>query len=196
MKHPIVLIIPALMLCEYYLAIIRYILRERNYGNHVKIGPYKLNPAVQSRVNRRRKWFNIRHLILTALVTLFAIFFSEDFVDIPAGVKIGIFGGVVVFFSAVIGMYLSDILIFRYSIKHPDEISGEIQVSSKRVLKSLQYQTIAGLFPFLIVIIFVRTPFTIGGLAGLVFYQLFFSVAIGEHEKQKGKEANSNQTIE
>ena len=179
MKHPIVLFVPVLMLCDYFLTIAGYILRERSYGKHFKTEQYELNPYFQSDVNNK-KWFNIRHLIWVIIGTLGFIFFiqlPENFVS--TGGKMYLLGMFIVTYSMVTARHLSNILLFLYSIKHPGELSGEVHMSYRFGLRLSQCNFLTYLFPLLIVAVYIRHPFLTGGLVGIVILWLVHSVWLG-----------------
>lgn len=47
MKHPEVLILPVLMIADYYLTILGSILYSQGYGKHIRFEHYELNPVWQ-----------------------------------------------------------------------------------------------------------------------------------------------------
>jgi len=64
MHHPESLLIPVLMLCDYWLTVAGARAREGAYAEHFKTRHYELNPLWQKAIARKR-WFNLRHLGLT-----------------------------------------------------------------------------------------------------------------------------------
>lgn len=190
MKHPVVLIIPVLMLCDYYLTIIGGILHERGYGRHIKIEQYVLNPIWQSNA-KKPKWFNVRHLILFIPMSLFLIYASEA-INVPSSIEMFIFGLLVMHFSAIIGRHFSNILIFRHAIKHPEEISGQTQLSHKMVSKISQYQILLALCPFAAIALFVQTPFVLGGFCGILNYFVLHSIWLGMYKRRLKKHKSPN----
>ena len=195
MKHPIALIIPVLMLCDYYLTIVGSILCRRGYGKHIKAEQYELNPAWQSSINKR-KWFSARFFISVALVTLFAVFISEAGDALITGLGDFFVAMLIVLFSALIGRHLSNILIFRYVIKHPEEISGETHLGQKMLLKMSQYHILLALCPFIVVALYVQAPFVLGGLSGLLLLWAIHRTWLSKYKRQLEKQGDSSRPVE
>src|SRR5262245_6019846 len=61
MLHPEVLLVPVLMVLDYYLTLYGAHLAEQSYRRHFKTEHYELNPIWQRAVARRR-WINLWHL--------------------------------------------------------------------------------------------------------------------------------------
>jgi hypothetical protein len=101
-----------------------------------------------------------------------------------------------VLFSAVIGRHLSNILIFRYVIKHPEEISGETSMSHKMILKMSQYYVLLVLCPFMVIAVFVRNPFVLGGLSGLLLLWPIHSTWLRKHKRHLKKQSDSSRAAE
>ncbi|MHC4461098.1 MAG: hypothetical protein ACYS6W_04230 [Planctomycetota bacterium] len=195
MKHPIALIIPVLVLCDYYLTIVGSILCRRGYGKHIKAEQYELNPRWQSSINKR-KWFNARYIILVALITLLAVFICEVGDALITGLGDFFVALLMVLFSALIGRHLSNILIFRYVIKHPEGISGETLLSQKMLLKMSQYNVLLALCPFIVVALCVRIPFILGSLSGLLLFWAIHWIWLRRHKRQLEKQIDCSRAVE
>lgn len=195
MKHPIALIIPVLMLCDYYLTIVGSILCRRGYDKHIKAEQYELNPAWQSSINKR-KWFNTRYLMLVALVTLLAVFISETGDVLINGLGDFFVAMLIVLFSTIIGRHLSNILIFRYVVKHPEEMSGEVHLGQKMVLKMSQYHVLLALCPFIVVALYVQAPFVLGGLSGLLLFWAIHWSWLSKYKRQLEKQGDYSRPVE
>jgi uncharacterized membrane protein len=167
MRYPIVLLIPVLMLVDYYLTIAGVILYRRKYGQHYKLPQYELNPIWQSDIGKQR-WINLRFLVIVLVVTVLFILLgqmvspenSEAF-QIPLGMLFTIYG-------LIIGRHLSNILIFRYAAKHPSAMTGELRITQEMALKLSQYSTVMVALPVLAITLATRTPFAWGSLTGII----------------------------
>lgn len=181
MKYPVVLVIPVLMLLDYYLTLVAAILHERGYGEHMKIVQYELNPTWQASVKKRR-WLNLRHLALVVLVTGIMLLVSEKVSAWPAKMLIS---AVVAVFAAVVGRHLSSVLTFRYVLKNPDDVRGTVSLSHRFVLRSSQNQVLILLCPFAAMLLFVRGPYTVGGVVGMTALFLVHNDWLKKHLKQR-----------
>ncbi len=166
MNHPELMAVPALMLADYALTILGAKKSATVYRNHFTTPSYELNPLWRSSVDQIR-WFNPRHLalvtIFTALLILVdrtALLESQVF-EFVLGMLFGAFG-------AVCGRHLANLMIFGYLNRNPQEISGQVQMSMKLVLKMSQYSYISLIPLFLIVAILAPSPHTGGVFLGLV----------------------------
>src|SRR6266704_948317 len=124
MKHPQIILLPLLMLSDYLLTVLGAIQKEKGYSYHFKAQHYELNPVWQESIGRKR-WLNPRHLLLTLLVSC-GLTGILEFGDFPVPFAEAMFGCLFVFFGALIGRHLCNILIFRRFAQRPDEISGQV----------------------------------------------------------------------
>ena len=76
MKHPEVLLLPAMMIADYYLTIWASILRSRKYGHQVNVPHYEMNPFLRKDIEQRR-WLNRTHLLMMTAATTTIIWLSE-----------------------------------------------------------------------------------------------------------------------
>ena len=152
------------MLADYTLTILGAKSSAVVYRNHFTTPTYVLNPLWRKSVDQIR-WFNPRHTLLVALVTVLLVVVDRaalpyDLFELPLGMLFGAFG-------AVCGRHLTSLLLFRYFNRHPNEISGQVQLSLKLLLKISQYNYI-GLIPiFTIIVVLVPNLYTGGVLLGL-----------------------------
>lgn len=167
MRYPIVLLIPVLMLLDYYLTIAGVILYRRKYGHHYKLPQYELNPIWQSDIGSKR-WINLRFLAIVLAVTVLFILLGQmagpeisEVLQIPLGMLFTIY-------ALVIGRHLSNILIFRYAEKHPSAMTGELRITQEMALKLSQYSTVMVGLPVLAITLATRTPFAWGSLIGVI----------------------------
>jgi acetolactate synthase-1/2/3 large subunit len=66
-NHPESLLVPALMLTDYWLTVAGARLRDSGYASHFKTPSYELNPLWQKTIAGKR-WLNGKHLALTVIV--------------------------------------------------------------------------------------------------------------------------------
>jgi len=111
MNYPEIFLLPVLMFADYFLTVAGNIQRDKKYSEHFKVEHYELNPIWQKSI-AEKKWFNVRHILLTISVTAILAGLLE-FGDLPDGLVQVISGAWVVLFSIVIGRHLSNILIFE-----------------------------------------------------------------------------------
>jgi hypothetical protein len=125
MNHPEVFIIPVMMLADHFLTVWGAILSEKKYRQHFKIEHYELNPLWQKNI-ASKKWFNPRHLIMVAIITLFCFLWSTGWKD-PDMVAEGLFGFLTVLFGSIIGGHLANIFIFCMSIVIPNPSKAKLR---------------------------------------------------------------------
>jgi hypothetical protein len=166
MKNPEILLLPIMMFSDYFLTVFGAIQKEIKYDDHFKAQHYELNPIWQKQISQK-KWFNPRHILLTVLVSGVLAGLIE-FGNIPAFVVQGLLGCVFVLFGMIIGRHLSNIMVFRYLVKKPDDISGQITMAHSLILSISTYQYLVGVIPIAIIAVFTPTPFALGGLGGAI----------------------------
>ena len=111
MKYPEILLLPLLMLADYFLTVTGRVLRDKKYAQHFKFPHYELNPIWQKDIDQI-KWLNIRHLLTTLFFTTCLILLFET--DICPDMFIrGSLGAVLVFYVVIVSNHLTNILIFR-----------------------------------------------------------------------------------
>lgn len=166
MDHPELIALPVLMLADYALTLLGAKCSVSVYRNHFTTPSYELNPLWRKSVDGLR-WFNPRHLGLVALICGLLIFVDEtDWLpdEVFEVLLAGLFGA----FGAVAGRHLANLLVFRYLERHPEEISGRVEMSMRLVLKMSQH-TYAGLLPvFALLAALAPNRHTLGVLLGVV----------------------------
>lgn len=68
MAYPQVLLVPLMLLADYYLTVLGAAQRQKVYAQHFRTQHYELNPLWQ-RSNARLQRFNPRHILLVLLVS-------------------------------------------------------------------------------------------------------------------------------
>jgi hypothetical protein len=166
MRHPESLLVPAMMLADYYLTVYAAVLRDRGHGLHFRLEHFELNPRWQKAVAQKR-WFNPRHLALATGASLLLIGLLEFVPELGrlAGFLLGTLLGA---YGLIIARHISNILVFRRLIRHPGEVTGEVAMAPAFAIASSCYQ-IAGLaLPLGMIAVFARSSFALGSLLGAV----------------------------
>lgn len=166
MKHPIILVVTALMLLDYILTILGAKASSGVYREHFKSPTYELNPVWQKSVQQLR-WFNPRHFLSVCLVTVLLDLFDRnsnfpiELFDLIIGMLFGVFG-------SVCGRHLTNLLLFQYLNRQPAEIEGQVHLTHKLVLRISLFNYL-GLVPLLglIVVLVPRLP-VIGAFLGIL----------------------------
>ena len=182
MKHPEIILLPVFMFADYFLTLAGAVLRDKKYGVHFKTEHYELNPLWQKHV-AQRKWFNPRHIVLTVVVSAALVILGES-AEIPESFLEALLGCVLMSFALVIGRHLSNLLIFRYMIRKPDEISGQVTMTHALLLSLSFYQNLATLVPLALIVVFSPSPFVIGAYCGAALLTVAHWRWIGKHRKQ------------
>jgi hypothetical protein len=167
MKHPEVLSFPFLMLADYYLTLIGAVQQEKKYSEHFKSEQYELNPVWQTAV-ARRQWFNPKHLVLTVCISS-AIIFLVEFGKLPDRIADGAIGCALVLFTMLLARHVNNLVIFRYMIRHPDHITGQVTMRYVMTLWLSLFQYCAATVPLVLIAALSANAFAVGGcIAGLL----------------------------
>ena len=110
-----------------------------------------------------------------------------EFFSISPFVVEVILGCLFVLYGLIIGRHISNIMIFWYIARKPDEISGKVTMSHSLVLYLSTYQYLGFAMPVILMVIFAPTPFALGGLLGTGLLMLVHFKWIGKHRKDKNK---------
>ena len=170
MGHPEFLLVPVLMLADYFLTVLGAIQKERTYDHYFKTEHYELNPVLRESVAKKR-WFNPRHLAMTAL-TLIWLWLITEYLGLAESFLRGVLGCLVVLFGTLVGRHLSNLLIFRRLNRKSDDIEGEIRMSHQLALSMSLYQYFVVVVPVVLLAIFSPTPFVLGALGGVILVLL------------------------
>jgi hypothetical protein len=170
MRHPELLIIPLMMLSDYFLTVWGAVLSEKKYQHHFKIEHYELNPLWQKSISQK-KWFNPKHLAIVAVICGFCFLWSSAWVENNPLFE-GYFGFLTILFASVIGTHVANILTFSYVIRHPESVSGEIKMSHPLLLCISQFRVFSFLFALILMAVFSPTPFILGGLCSQIVFLL------------------------
>ena len=184
MKHPELFLVPAFMLADYFLTIVGAKQRDKKYSEHFTTEHYELNPTWQKQI-AQGKWLNPKHLLITTVVTLLLVLVIEAAEGVPEPLAQGILGGLLVFFGAVIGRHLYNLLIFRDINRKPNEISGQVAMAHGLMLRMSLYQYVVVLIPLALIAVLSPTPFVLGGLLGVVLLLVHHLRWIGRYRKEQ-----------
>lgn len=182
MKHPVLLLIPALMISDYLLTVAGARLRTAAFGNHFKTQHYELNPLWQNAIARLR-WFNLRHLALTLLVTgaLIIIWEWSDPDDPLLPYFIGFLIGAQ---GTIIGRHLGNLAAFAYVKRHLGEIGGTVTMSHGLALWLSTFQLYAVLLPLALLAAYSPQQEVLGAVAGVVALILVHMIWIARHRRK------------
>lgn len=171
MRYPEVLALPVLMLMDYYLTILGSVLQKKKHSEFFVFEEYELNPLWQKSINKK-KLVNLKHLIITALVSGWLIYIAE-YTDISRAFFSIVLGAILIALSIVVGRHITNILIFWYVLKNPNNIQGQIRYSYEAVLFFALYYNLIPLILLIIIAIYDKSLFVLGGICGVIL--LFIS---------------------
>lgn len=161
-----VLVIPVLAILDYQLTLSGAALVERRYRQHFRVPQYELNPVMQP-VIRARKRVSGRHLALVALIT--GLVYVEGLL---MGFESSLFTFLLAFvfgaYASVTGRHLANLLTFRFLEKHPDELSGTVEMSQAYITRLTQYMYLSTILPLLVAAFLSPTPAVVGVAAGVL----------------------------
>jgi hypothetical protein len=165
LKHPESLLIPLLMLSDYWLTIAGARLR-RVHLQQVQTPSFELNPLWKETVAKLR-WFNGRHFLLTLLIGTFVIYAfespytSDSLADLFFGFTLTVLG-------VVNGRHIANLAVFSYLRGHPGQLQGQVAMSHELSLWMSLSQTTVVLVPIALLLIPVPAPRTVAALAGVI----------------------------
>jgi hypothetical protein len=165
MNHPELIVVPVLMLGDYALTILGAKSASSVYRRHFKTPHYELNPLWRESVARVR-WFNPRHLVLVALVTALLVVVDGAAPSTPGPFEL-LLGMLFGAFGAVCGRHLTNLLLFRYVNRHPEELSGEVRLSMKLALAISKFSYVGWLPLLALVAVFEPGRYAVGVLLGV-----------------------------
>jgi hypothetical protein len=187
MNHPELLLIPIMMLLDYFLTVWGAVLSEQKYRQHFKIEHYELNPIWQKTI-ARKQWLNPKHLTSVTVIAVLCLWWSSAWTFRDNTME-GMFGFITILLASIIGLHVSNIFIFHYLLRHPECVSGEVRMSHLLMLHMSRLRFFILLFPLVLISIFEPTPFVIGGLCSQI---VFFLVNLVWAAKAKGNLRKEN----
>jgi hypothetical protein len=166
MKYPEMFFMPILMFFDYFLTVLAAVQKEKKYSRHFKTRHYELNPKWQKSISKRQ-WINPRHILLTLIVTTLLVV-AVEYIDFSADMVAVVEGCLFVVFGLVIGRHISNLLIFWHVGRKPEDLSGEVEIGHAMSLYFSLFQYIGFLFPMTLILAFTKSPFSFGGLLGVM----------------------------
>jgi len=163
--YPEVLLLPILMLSDYYLTIFSYVLFNKKYSEYVRFEQYELNPRFQKAINKK-EIINVKHLCATLIITGFAIYIAE-ISPVPHEFVSVILGCLLTIFSVVVGRHIANILLFVYVIKNPNTIKGKIEYTYEATIFISMFYSLIPLIALIIICIYERSLFALGSILGI-----------------------------
>lgn len=187
MKHPEFLLVPILMFADYFLTLIGAVQSKKKYGQHVKTEHYELNPIWQADV-AQRKWLNPRHVLLVVVFSSLLFFIAESGAVGEPLVEF-VLGGVLIVLGTLVGIHLSNLMMFGHVIRKPEQISGRLTMSHELVLSAAMYRCLVVCVPFVVVATFMPSPFTVGGMFGIALLLVAHLVWIARYRRKAKRSA-------
>ena len=170
MRFPEAILVPVLMLADYFLTLAGAAYRERAYADHFKVEQYELNPAYQKDVAMKR-WFNPRHLLGTALVSGMLIGILERGV-LPRVLAAVLLGALLVVFGSIVGRHINNLLVFHHVAQRRGEVTGAVTMTHGFALSSSLYQTVMLFVPISVLAAVTQNPWLFGAVLGLAAFVL------------------------
>jgi hypothetical protein len=161
------------MLMDYYGTLLGAITIKRGYSDHFGMEHYEMNPVWQDSV-AGVKWFNPRHLALTAGITAGAVVLLE-LAPYPDSLSRGLVGAVLGMYALLVGRHVSNIMTFLYVAGHRPEVSGTVAITHPAMLAMSAFQLAAVVVPLALVAAVTGNAYAIGaafGAAGLTISHL------------------------
>ncbi len=170
MYYLAVLVVPLIMLADYYLTLWGAILRKRSgFAGHFVIEQYELNPTFQADVAKLVR-FNPRHLFFVILLTallLFLTFIFQTTLEMTWLFEL-LLGFAYTLYLVIIGVHLANLLTFRYLQTHPQQLTGEIRLGPEYTIEQSRNQLMIALVPLVATALVTRSFFVIGGVLGVL----------------------------
>jgi hypothetical protein len=166
MQYFEILIIPALMICDYYLTLMSNKLRFEGYSNYFDVKNYELNPIWVKDINKHRI-VNLKHLSLVFLATLFIFYLYKT--ENNSNYYKFLYGAILTNFMLVNSRHIANILLFKYIKNNPTAINGRVVLSEGYVytLSAIQYVSVA--ITILPLAILSRSFYIYGAFFGCLF---------------------------
>ena len=167
-NHPESLLVPLLMLTDYWLTVAGAGMRDSGYSTHFKTPTYELNPVWQKTIAAKR-WFSARHLALTGVVgtacVLLSVIPNQRISDVFFGFALAVFG-------LLNGRHLSNLAIFAYVCRHPATLSGTVTMSHELVLWLSLFQLAPVMLMLMLIWVIAPIPQVTGAFVGVAALSL------------------------
>jgi len=185
MKNIELVLLPILMLADYYLTILGSVYRKKKHGEYYVIETYELNPLWKKDIDKLQL-LNYKHILIVVVFTIYLYFLSSS-----DDVKLYqfIIGSLFAMNGFIVGRHLNNIFLFRFIYRNSDEVSGKIYTSHLLGLKMAQYQLFCVTIPFLFFTILQPNIYLYGGLFGFLTLGVVIQYWIRKHTKKISGEA-------
>jgi len=187
MRHPEVLLVPVLMVLDYYLTLFGLRLGEQAYLRHFKIPHYELNPLWQAAIVRRQ-WFNRWHACAVVVVGGMLVLLTEV-LSVESTLLNLMLGYLLASYGVLLSQHLANVLTFSHLIRRPDEVAGEVRFAQTYVLALSIYQLLPVAAPLALVAIYAPSEFVFGALAGVLMMALMKTAWLARTRRRSVKEA-------
>ena len=192
MKYPVILLLPVLMLLDYFGTLVGAVMIKKGYSDHFGMEHYEMNPVWQDSV-AGSKWFNPRHLATTLAMTVGAIAILE-LTDHPTWLAHGFIGALLAIYALLVGRHLSNIITFRYVSLHPEEVSGTVHMAHPMLLTLSASQLAPVAIPLALIAALTTSAYVVGATIGIA--GLFLSHSQWIRKARRTKPANAPETPE
>ncbi|HNT34968.1 MAG TPA: hypothetical protein PKH07_08225 [bacterium] len=159
MKHPEIILLPVLMLADYYLTLYSDYLRLKKHSDYFDLESFELNLGMQKEI-RNRRLFSPKHCIGVVFMTLalWCTSLAEE------GVYEFILGFFLVTFGILLSRHIANIVMFDFVRRNAETIHGKISVSYEFSLCSSRSSISVSLIPLILVSVFRPSIFVFGGI--------------------------------
>ena len=175
----------ALMFSDYYLTIWGIKLRNKGHSNYFEIENYELNPFWQNDIHDQ-KMFNMRQVTITIATSCFFVYVFE-YADLNSYLKEGLLGLLLAHYGMLTGRHFSNLLIYSYTIQHPNNLNGKIKQNHEFGLHSSLYQYFVAIVPLVIIAVVYPKPLIINCAAGASLSIITHKLWIRKYRKNKAK---------
>ena len=166
MKYPSILLLPLLMMLDYYGTLLGAVWIKRGYSDHFGMEHYEMNPVWQDSVEQV-KWLNPRHLATTAAVTVGSIIVLQ-IGDYPSYLAHGFIGLLLGMYAMLVGRHMSNVLTYRYVACHKGELSGEVEIAHPMMLNFSATQLAPVAIPLGLVAALSGSAYVVGATIGVL----------------------------
>ncbi|NNF00411.1 MAG: hypothetical protein HKN25_15440 [Pyrinomonadaceae bacterium] len=185
--RPEILLLPILMIADYYLTILGAILREKKYGEYFPIETYEMNPTYQDDIDSKRL-FNPRfigQLILNFGLLFLASLFLTDALEFLYWIILGFY---LTLFAYINGLHMSNILSFLFVKSNPNVMKSEIRISHRYNLYSSLFTNSVLLLPVIFILLFSYSHFILGSLIAVLYNAFLCLMWIAKNRKSSKSE--------
>ncbi len=166
MNHPEVLLLPVLMLADYFGTLVGAVAIRNGYSDHFGMEHYEMNPVWQESIGKIQ-WFNARHLGMTAAISIGTAVLVEIDGFLPEHLAEGYIGALLGTFAYMVGRHVSNYFSFRYVAMHRDELEGTVHMAHTTLLAFSAAQVAVVAIPLAVIAAVTVNPYVIGAAIGV-----------------------------